>query len=227
MSPSTDSVLVAGQRVARGSRVMLRPGARRADAQDMFLAGRAALVEAVLLDVDDTAVPGGDARPTTRRPTCTRRTAASSTSRRTRWSPRDLTGDAGPERRAPVTGARWSPGSATSSSGDDAFGVEVARLLAEKPRRDGVEIADFGIRGVHLVYELLDGCDLFVLVDAAPRGYEPGTITVLEVDPDDAGPGAPVMDGHGLAPDDQSSRCSPPWAAAPVAACSWPASPPT
>lgn len=86
--------------------------------------------------------------------------------------------------------------------GDDGFGVEVARLLAEKPRRDGVEIADFGIRGVHLVYELLDGCDLFVLVDAAPRGYEPGTITVLEVDPDDAGPGAPVMDGHGLSPDD-------------------------
>ena len=59
----------------------------------------------------------------------------------------------------------------------------MARLLAERPRRDGVEIADFGIRGVHLVYELLDGCDLFVLVDAAPRGYEPGTITVLEVEP--------------------------------------------
>jgi hydrogenase maturation protease len=86
--------------------------------------------------------------------------------------------------------------------GDDGFGVEVARLLAEKPQRDGVEVADFGIRGVHLVYELLDGCDLFVLIDAAPRGYEPGTITVLEVDPDDAGPGAPVMDGHGLSPDD-------------------------
>jgi hypothetical protein len=54
VSPGTDSVLVAGHRVARGSRVTLRPGARRADAQDMFLAGRAALVEAVLLDVDDT-----------------------------------------------------------------------------------------------------------------------------------------------------------------------------
>jgi len=53
VSPSTDSVLVAGQPVARGSRVTLRPGARRADAQDMFLAGRAAVVEAVLLDVDD------------------------------------------------------------------------------------------------------------------------------------------------------------------------------
>ena len=55
VSPGTDSVIVAGHRVARGSRVILRPGTRRADAQDMFLAGRAALVEAVLLDVDDTA----------------------------------------------------------------------------------------------------------------------------------------------------------------------------
>jgi hypothetical protein len=54
VSPSTDSVLVAGQPIARGSRVTLRPGARRADAQDMFLAGRTALVEAVLLDVDNT-----------------------------------------------------------------------------------------------------------------------------------------------------------------------------
>lgn len=55
VSPGTDFVLVAGQRVSRGSRVTLRPGARRADAQDMFLAGRGAFVEAVLLDVDDAA----------------------------------------------------------------------------------------------------------------------------------------------------------------------------
>jgi hydrogenase maturation protease len=91
--------------------------------------------------------------------------------------------------------------------GDDGFGVEVARLLAQRPQPDGVEIADFGIRGVHLVYELLDGCDLFVLVDAAPRGLEPGTVTVLEVEPgtvepDEGAQGAPVMDAHGLAPDD-------------------------
>jgi hypothetical protein len=54
VSPATDFVVVNGQRVAAGSRVVLRPGARRADAQDMFLADRAALVEAVLIDVDDT-----------------------------------------------------------------------------------------------------------------------------------------------------------------------------
>jgi hydrogenase maturation protease len=84
---------------------------------------------------------------------------------------------------------------------DDAFGVEVIRLLAGRPRPSGVEIADFGIRGVHLVYELLGGCDLFVLVDAAQRGCEPGTVTVLEVEPEHLPSATGVMDAHGLAPD--------------------------
>jgi hypothetical protein len=52
VSPATDEVLVGGVRVGRGSRVLMQPGARRADAQDLFLAGREAIVEAVLQDVD-------------------------------------------------------------------------------------------------------------------------------------------------------------------------------
>ena len=84
---------------------------------------------------------------------------------------------------------------------DDAFGVEVIRLLDGKPRPPGVKISDFGIRGVHLVYELLDGCDLFVLVDVAKRGCPPGTVTVLEVEPDQMPAPNGVMDAHGLAPD--------------------------
>ena len=52
VSPESDHILIAGVRVARGSRVLMRPGARRADAQDLFLTGRSALVEAVLHDVD-------------------------------------------------------------------------------------------------------------------------------------------------------------------------------
>jgi hypothetical protein len=51
VSPETDGVVVAGVTVVKGSRVRLRPG-QRADAQDMFLAGRLATVEAVFLDVD-------------------------------------------------------------------------------------------------------------------------------------------------------------------------------
>ena len=83
---------------------------------------------------------------------------------------------------------------------DDAFGVEVVRLLAERPQPPGVQVRDYGIRGVHLAYELLNGYDLFVLVDAAPRGEAPGTVTVLEVDlpsPDTL----PVIDAHSLTPD--------------------------
>ena len=83
---------------------------------------------------------------------------------------------------------------------DDAFGVEVIKLLAGRPWPPGVEVADFGIRGVHLVYELLGGCDLFVLIDAARCGYPPGTVTVLEVEPADMARTG-VMDAHGLAPD--------------------------
>jgi hypothetical protein len=52
VSPETDHVVIDGVPVARGSRVRMRPGSRRADAQDLFLAGRTALVEAVLHDVD-------------------------------------------------------------------------------------------------------------------------------------------------------------------------------
>jgi hypothetical protein len=53
VSPATDSVRIGPVAVARGSRVRLRPGSRRADAQDMFLDGRLAEVQAVLTDVDD------------------------------------------------------------------------------------------------------------------------------------------------------------------------------
>lgn len=53
VNPDTDSVPVNGVDVARGSRVVLRPGAARSDAQDMFLVGREATVAAVLFDIDD------------------------------------------------------------------------------------------------------------------------------------------------------------------------------
>ncbi len=53
VSPDTDTVNIGGRPIGRGSRVRLRPGKRRSDAQDMFLIGRIAEVQALLLDVDD------------------------------------------------------------------------------------------------------------------------------------------------------------------------------
>ena len=89
--------------------------------------------------------------------------------------------------------------------GDDAFGVEVVRLLAGRPVPAGVEVRDFGIRGVHLAYDLLNGCDLFVLVDAAQRGEAPGTVSVIEVEVPEPNPAVvgsgPVIDAHSLTPD--------------------------
>jgi hydrogenase maturation protease len=86
---------------------------------------------------------------------------------------------------------------------DDGFGVEVANRLAAKPAPEGVRIADFGIRGVHLAYELLEGYDALVLVDAVPLGEPAGTIATLEPDVDRLAPGddvAPTMDAHSMNP---------------------------
>jgi hydrogenase maturation protease len=81
--------------------------------------------------------------------------------------------------------------------GDDGFGVEVARRLADQQLPEGVEVADFGIRGVHLAYQLLEGYDLAILVDASARGGEPGSLYVIEPTPGD---GDVLLDGHGMQP---------------------------
>jgi hypothetical protein len=52
-SPETDTVEIGGRRIGRGHRVVLRPAPGRSDAQDMFLAGRTATVQAVLFDADE------------------------------------------------------------------------------------------------------------------------------------------------------------------------------
>ncbi len=58
--------------------------------------------------------------------------------------------------------------------GDDAFGVEVVKRLAAQWLPPGVEVVDFGIKGLDLTYALLDGYDAVILVDAIPRGQRAG-----------------------------------------------------
>ena len=82
--------------------------------------------------------------------------------------------------------------------GDDGFGSEVARRLAAEPVPDGVSVVDYGIRGMHLAFDLLAGYDCLVLVDALPHGAAPGDVTVLEVGEDDLGSGE--FDAHGMNP---------------------------
>lgn len=83
--------------------------------------------------------------------------------------------------------------------GDDAFGVEVIRRLAQHPQPTGVRVVDFGIRGLDLAYALMDGPDLAILVDALPRGGTPGTLYVLDPDLDNLGDEA-LLDLHGMSP---------------------------
>jgi hydrogenase maturation protease len=86
--------------------------------------------------------------------------------------------------------------------GDDGFGVEVVRRLREQPMDGGVEVADFGIRGVHLAYELASGTyDAAILVDAVHRDGEPGTLYVIEPTREAAEPGTDAIDAHSLTPD--------------------------
>jgi hydrogenase maturation protease len=63
--------------------------------------------------------------------------------------------------------------------GDDGFGPEVARALLREPPA-GATVEDFGIRGLHLAYELLAGYERAIFVDAVPRGNAPGTLYVIE-----------------------------------------------
>ncbi|OPG03781.1 hydrogenase maturation protease [Microbispora sp. GKU 823] len=87
--------------------------------------------------------------------------------------------------------------------GDDGFGVAVARRLADIGVPDGVEVGDFGIRGIHLAYELTSGYDLTILVDAIPAGRAPGTLSVVEPAPESPtpAPGGCFVDAHAMTPD--------------------------
>ena len=82
--------------------------------------------------------------------------------------------------------------------GDDGFGVEVAQRLLGHVLPAGTKLVDVGIRGLHLAYELLDGYDLLVLVDALPLDEEPGTVVVFEPDRDQLPAGG--LDAHGMDP---------------------------
>jgi hydrogenase maturation protease len=82
--------------------------------------------------------------------------------------------------------------------GDDGFGCEVVRRLAEREQPEGVEVVDFGIRGLDLAYALHDDYEAVVLVDATPRGEEPGTIYVIE--PEIEEEGEVTLDTHGMDP---------------------------
>ena len=86
--------------------------------------------------------------------------------------------------RDTVTGVSGEPrilvvGVGNILHGDDGFGVEVARRMADRELPSGVVVAETGIGGMHLVHELMAGFDGLIVVDAVDHGRPPGTVLVI------------------------------------------------
>ena len=82
---------------------------------------------------------------------------------------------------------------------DDGFGTAVIKKLIEKKSLPAfVEVSDIGIGGLKLAYDLMRGYDGLVLIDASPRGEEPGTLYVIE--PDEREVNADLTEGNFIDP---------------------------
>jgi hydrogenase maturation protease len=192
--PGPDSVTVPGAELRRGSRVRLNPH-HSGDVFDLALAGRAAVVEAIEQDLDGAirlAVvvdddPGRDLG------------LARQPGHRFFFSPSEVE-----PLEADAEGAATAPKRALVAGignvflGDDGFGVALADRLARRQLPAGVEVVDFGIRGMDLAFAMQEGYDAVVLLDAVPRGEPPGTVYVIEADTD--GEIEPTLDTHGMDP---------------------------
>jgi hydrogenase maturation protease len=84
--------------------------------------------------------------------------------------------------------------------GDDGFGVAVAQALAKDPLPEGTRVVDYGIRGLHLAFELLDPPDLLVLVDTTSRQREPGTLYLIDPELEKESLGVATPDAHAMDP---------------------------
>lgn len=84
--------------------------------------------------------------------------------------------------------------------GDDAFGVEVAQVLASRRVPDGVRVVDFGIRAFDLAYAMLDPWEAIILVDTTTRGGSPGTVYTVEIEPSSFARAPALLNPHGMDP---------------------------
>ncbi|MDQ6841449.1 MAG: hydrogenase maturation protease [Actinomycetota bacterium] len=202
--PGPDSVPVAGTELRAGSRVRLVPRAG-GDIFDLALAGRAAIVESIEQDLEGAVTlavvveddPGrelGFARQPGHRfffspaeveplPEDLAAASAGGSPAREQRTPRVLVAGIG-----------------NVFLGDDGFGVALADRLARRQLPPGVEVVDFGIRGMDLALAIVEGYDAVVLLDATPRGKRPGTLYVIEVGPEDLEAGDGELDAHGMDP---------------------------
>jgi hydrogenase maturation protease len=184
------TVEVDGVHIGRGSLVRLRPR-KGGDVFDLALAGMTAVVESIQQDMEGSVSlavvieddPGRDLG------------VARQPGHRFFFSSSEIE-PLGPSLE-PSARSVLIAGIGNVFLADDAFGVEVARRLAQRELPTGVKVADFGIRGMDLAYELQEDYDAAILVDAVPRGQAPGTLYVIEPDLEKA---EPVLDAHAMDP---------------------------
>lgn len=184
------TIEVDGVYVGRGSLVRLRPGAG-GDIFDLALTGKTAIVESIQQSMEGTlslAVvleedPGRDLG------------VARQPGHRFFFAAAEVE-PLGPS-VDPLARTVLVAGIGNVFLADDGFGVEVARRLAQRELPAGVKVADFGIRGMDLAYELQEDYDAAILVDAVPRGQPAGTLYVIEPDLVDA---ESVLDAHSMDP---------------------------
>ena len=82
--------------------------------------------------------------------------------------------------------------------GDDGFGGEVVKRLEARELPKGTVVFDFGTGGLDLAYEVMRGYSALVIVDVSRQGGEPGTLYVIDVEPDDVP--AEIQDGETIDP---------------------------
>ncbi len=190
--PVPDRVTVAGQELRPGSRVRLAPRAG-GDVLDLALAGREAVIEAIEQDVE-----GGIALAVVVEDDPGRELGfARQPGHRFFFSPSEVEPLPDSARSAATARRILVAGIGNVFLGDDGFGVALAERLARRALPPGVEVVDFGIRGMDLAYAIEDGYDAVVLLDATPRGELPGTVYLIEAE-SDAADGA--LDTHGMDP---------------------------
>ena len=189
--PGPDAVVVGGVELRARSRVRLRPRPG-GDVMDLALAGRTALVEGIDQDLDGAVRLSVVVEDDPGRDLGVRRQPG----HRFFFSPDEVEPLAGPP--APAAARRiLVAGIGNVFLGDDGFGVALADRLARMKLAPGVEVVDYGIRGMDLAYAMQEDLDAVVLLDAAPRGGPPGTLYVIEPDLDVRDV---AVDTHGMDP---------------------------
>jgi hydrogenase maturation protease len=190
--PAPDAVTVDGVELRRRSRVRLRPRPG-GDVMDMALAGRSALVEGIDEDMEGNVRLAVIVEEDPGRDLGERRQPG----HRFFFAPDEVEPLADPDPTGPAAPRVLVAGIGNVFLGDDGFGVALAGRLARRRLPAGVDVVDFGIRGMDLALALLEGYDAAVLLDATPRGAASGTLYVIEPEV----PATEVApDAHGMDP---------------------------